>query len=111
MSLSRGPGRTQVAILKALDKRPNSFLTTAQLARRLERSQQQVYRAARALADRGLVELSLEPELRVWLPGATARRRSYAHSIDAKWPQLRRPGHCGPGCQEHHVGADKQHWA
>lgn len=111
--MSTGIGRTQKRIKELVRQNKRGFYTTAQISEALGIPQQQVYRAVRALAHRGDVELSLEPKLRVWNPGATERRRSYGRSIGAEWSEkeLRRPGHCGPGCQEHHVGADKQHWA
>jgi hypothetical protein len=66
-----------------------------------------------SLAERGLVELTLEPQLRVWPVGATEQRRRYWRHMEAEYKdqQLRRPRHCGPDCQENHVGADKTHWA
>lgn len=111
--MSRGLGSTERAILAEQFLRPHTFLTTHQLAKHLGVSQQQIYRAARSLADKELVELTLEPELRIWRVGATERRRAYARSIGADWSEkeVRRPGHCGPDCQRNHVGADKQHFA
>jgi hypothetical protein len=94
-------------------QRRQGFYTSRELADGLGLSMRRVQYAVRALAERELVEITLEPKLRIWNPGATERRRNYGRSIGADWSekQLRRPGHCGPGCQENHVGPDKQHWA
>jgi hypothetical protein len=105
-----GIGKTQQQIMR-LVRNKRGFHTTAQLAAELNRSQQQVYRAVRSLAARGEVELTLEPNLRIWMPGATKARREYWASMNTRFPQLRRPGHCGPECDRTHVGPDKQHWA
>lgn len=109
---TRGIGPTQSSILK-LVRRRHGFYTTSELAGQLGLSYRRVQYAVRALAERGLVEVTLEPKLRVWNPGATERRRNYGRSIGADWSEkeLRRPAHCGPGCQENHIGADKQHFA
>ena len=111
--MSTGPGKIQQKIRRLLEKQGAGFLTTARIAVELGISQQQAYRAVRALANRNLVELTLEPNLRVWNPGATKRRREYWRSIQARCSEdlLRRPAHCGPDCRENHAGSDKQHWA
>jgi hypothetical protein len=109
---SRGIGPTQRNIVLMVRHRRDGFFTTRELASTLGLSMRRIQYAARALADRGLVEITLEPKLRIWNPGATERRRSYGRSIGAKWSEktIRRPAHCGPGCEDNHVGADKQHW-
>lgn len=111
--MSRGLGRTQQRILDLVREARGSFLTTRQIADALDTSMRQVQFSVHTLAERGLVELTLEPRLRVWPVGATARRRLYWASIEATYrdQQLRRPAHCGPGCIENHVGADKTHYA
>ena len=111
--MSTGIGRTQRRILRLVRDTRGGFLTTAQIAERVGCSQQQAYRAVRSLAARGCVELTLEPKLRVWNPGATGRRRAYWRSEGASYAEqaLRRPAHCGPCCDQEHVGCDKQHWA
>jgi hypothetical protein len=103
-------GRTQKNIMRIM-RRTRGFQTTAALAGELGRSQQQMYRAVRSLAAHGLVELTLEPNLRIWMPGATKRRREYWANQGTTFPQIRRPGHCGPRCDEEHIGPDKQHYA
>jgi len=111
--MSRGLGATQRRILALVREARGVFLTTRQIADRLGISMRQAQFSVHSLAERGLVELTLEPQLRVWPPGATEHRRQYWRHIEAdfKDQQLRRPRHCGPDCQENHVGADKQHWA
>ena len=109
----RGIGPTQQRILEMVRRRRTGFYTTRELADALDLTMRRVQYAVRALAERGFVEITLEPRLRVWNPGATERRRAYGRSIGAEWSEkeLLRPAHCGPGCVENHVGADKQHWA
>jgi hypothetical protein len=111
--MSRGLGATQRAILALVREARGSFLTTRQISVALGVSMRQAQFSVRSLADRNLVELTLEPNLRIWPVGATKRRRQYWASIQASYKdqQLRRPRHCGPDCQENHVGADKTHWA
>jgi DNA-binding IclR family transcriptional regulator len=111
--MSRGLGATQKRIIDLVREARGSFLTTRQLADALGKSMRQVQFSVHTLAERGLVELTLEPQLRVWPVGATEARRRYWASIEATYrdQQLRRPAHCGPGCIENHVGADKTHWA
>jgi hypothetical protein len=110
---TRGIGPTQRRILDMVQHRRHGFYTTREMAAAFGLSMRRIQYATRALAERGLVEITLEPNLRIWNPGATDRRRNYGRSIGASWSnkELRRPAHCGPGCSEHHVGADKQHWA
>lgn len=110
--MSRGLGATQRRILELLREHRGGFFTTHQLSRRLGVSQRQVQLSAHSLAERGLVELTLEPNLRIWPPGATKARRQYWASVDAPYAEqpLKRPAHCGPGCRENHVGCDKQHY-
>jgi DNA-binding IclR family transcriptional regulator len=111
--VSIGIGVAQRRILELLREKRGGFITTAMISRRLGMSYQQAHHAVRGLAERCLVELTLEPNLRVWPVGATEARRSYWRSIDAPYKDqlLRRPRHCGPGCIDFHVGADKTHWA
>lgn len=111
--MSRGLGATQRGILDLVREARGSFLTTRQIADALGSSMRQVQFSVHTLAERGLVELTLEPRLRIWPVGATEQRRRYWAHIEAEYrdQQLRRPAHCGPGCIEHHVGADKTHWA
>lgn len=111
--MTRGLGSNQRRILAAVREARGRFLTTRQLSMALGVSMRQAQFSIRSLAERGLVELTLEPNLRVWPVGATNRRRQYWHSVQAPYAEqlLRRPAHCGPGCIENHVGADKTHWA
>ena len=111
--MSRGLGATQRSILELVREARGGFLTTRHIASRLGISVRQAQFSVRALAERGLVELTLEPNLRIWPVGATKKRRQYWASLNASLAdyQLRRPAHCGPGCREHHVGSDKTHFA
>lgn len=111
--MSRGLGATQQAILALVREARGFHLTTRNLADATGKSMRQIQFSVHTLAERGLVELTLEPQLRIWPVGTQAARRIYWSSIDAAYKdqQLRRPAHCGPGCIENHVGADKTHWA
>ena len=111
--MSRGLGATQRRILELVREARGSFLTTRQLADATGKSMRQVQFSVHSLAERGLIELTLEPQLRIWPVGATEVRRRYWASIEAAYKdtQLKRPAHCGPGCVENHVGADKTHYA
>jgi hypothetical protein len=111
--MGRGLGATQRRILDLVREARGRFLTTRQISDRLDVSLRQVQFSVRSLAERNLIELTLEPNLRIWPVGATKKRREYWASVQAAYAghQLRRPAHCGPGCKEHHVGADKTHWA
>jgi DNA-binding IclR family transcriptional regulator len=111
--MSRGLGATQRSILALVREARGVFLTTRQIANRLGISTRQVQFSVHSLAERGLVELTLEPHLRVWPVGATEQRRRYWRHQQENYAEqeLRRPRHCGPDCEANHVGADKTHWA
>lgn len=111
--MSRGLGATQKRILELVREARGSFLTTRQLADATGKSMRQVQFSIHTLAERGLVELTLEPQLRIWPVGATARRRRYWASIKAEFKdqELKRPAHCGPDCIANHIGSDKTHYA